>query len=71
MSAAKAEAGLAPLYRALMEGEAPALKLSARDQAEFVNRKLLLDAGSHGRPVLQHDAKQPFWCSWRWSGWYC
>ena len=59
MTAAKAEAGLAPLYRALMEGEAPALKLSARDQAEYVNRQLVLDAGEHGRPVLQHDAKQP------------
>ena len=59
MSAAKAEAGLAPLYRALMDGDAAALKLSSRDQQEFVNRKLLLDAGSHGRPVLQHDAKEP------------
>ncbi|HEY3939863.1 MAG TPA: ABC transporter permease, partial [Bryobacteraceae bacterium] len=59
MPATKAEAGLAPLYRALMEGEAPALKLSAKDQEEFVNRKLVLDAGEHGRPVLQHDAKQP------------
>ena len=59
ISAAKAQAGLAPLYRALMEGEAPAFKLSARDQAEYVNRKLVLDAREHGRPVLQHDAKQP------------
>jgi predicted permease len=59
ISTAKAQAGLAPLYRAIMEGEAPALKLSARDQAEYVIRKLVLDAGEHGRPVLQHDAKQP------------
>jgi predicted permease len=59
MSATKAEAGLAPLYRAIMEGEVPALKLSARDREEYINRKLVLDAGEHGRPVLQHDAKQP------------
>jgi predicted permease len=59
MSATKAEAGLAPIYRAIMEGELPALKLSARDQEEYVNRKLVLDAGEHGRPVLQHDAKRP------------
>jgi predicted permease len=59
MSASKAQAGLAPLYRAIMEGEAPALKLSARDRQEFVNRKLVLDTGSHGRPILQHDTKQP------------
>jgi putative ABC transport system permease protein len=58
-STAKAQAGLAPLYRSLMEGDAVALKLSPRDQQEFVNRKLVLDAGSHGRPILQHDAKQP------------
>ena len=42
-----------------MEGDAAALKLSARDQQEFVNRKLVLGTGSHGRPVLQHDAGQP------------
>jgi predicted permease len=59
MSAAKAQAGIAPLYRALMEGDAAALKLSARDRQEFVNRKLVLDTGSHGRPILQHDAGQP------------
>jgi predicted permease len=57
MSANKAQAGLAPLYRAIMEGDAAALKLSSRQ--EFVNRKLVLDTGSHGRPILQHDTKQP------------
>jgi predicted permease len=59
LAPANAEAGLAPLYRAILEGEAPVLKLSSRDQQEFLNRKVVLDAGSHGRPVLQHDAKQP------------
>jgi predicted permease len=59
MSASKAQAGLAPLYRAVMEGEAAALKLRPRDQQEFVDRKLVLDTGSHGRPILQHDAGQP------------
>jgi predicted permease len=59
ISSTKAEAGLTPLYHAILEGEAPALKLSSRDQQEFLNRKMLVDIGSHGRPVLQHDAKQP------------
>jgi predicted permease len=59
MSAAKAQAGIAPLYRALMESDAGTLKLSSRDRQEFVNRKLVLDTGSHGRPILQHDTKQP------------
>src|SRR5580698_4053824 len=59
MSAEKARAGLAPLYRSLMEGDATDLKLSPRDRQPFVNRKLVLDTGSHGRPILQHDTKQP------------
>jgi predicted permease len=59
MSASKAQAGLAPLYRALMESDAIALKLSSRDRQQFVDRKLVLDTGSHGRPILQHDTKQP------------
>jgi len=42
-----------------MEGDAVALKLSSREQQEFVNRKLVLDTGAHGRPILQHDAEQP------------
>jgi predicted permease len=59
MSASKAQAGLTPLYHTIMEGDAAALKLSSRDRQEFVNRKLVLDTGSHGRPILQHDAGQP------------
>jgi predicted permease len=59
VSSSQAQAGLAPLYRAIMESEGAALKLSARDRQEFVNRKLVLDTGSHGRPILQHDAGQP------------
>ena len=59
MSPHKAQAGLAPLYRAIMQEEAPALKLSPRDRQEFLNRQLVLDTGSHGRPILQHDTKQP------------
>src|SRR6202789_1658500 len=59
VSAEKAQAGLAPVYRAILETDAVSLKLSARDQQEFVNRKLVLGTGSHGRPVLQYDAGQP------------
>jgi putative ABC transport system permease protein len=59
ISAPKAQAGLAPLYRTLLEGDVPALKLSSKDQQEFLNRKIVLDTGAHGRPILQHDTKQP------------
>jgi predicted permease len=58
-SASKAQAGLAPLYHAIMEEDATAVKLSPKNRQEFVNRKLLLGTGSHGRLVLQHDTKQP------------
>ena len=49
------------MYRALYgKRRHTALKLSAgADQKEFVNRKIVLGTGSHGRPILQHDAKQP------------
>ena len=59
ISATKAQAGLAPLYRTLLESEAPALKLSSKDQQQFLNRKLVVETGAHGRPILQHDAGQP------------
>src|SRR5271156_7137197 len=59
MSAEKAQAGLLPMYRAILETDAIPQKFSPRNRQDFVNRKLVLDTGAHGRPVLQHDAKQP------------
>jgi predicted permease len=61
MSAAKAEAGLLPMYRAILETDAIPLKLShgGAHEKEFLGKKIVLSTGSHGRPILQHDAKQP------------
>jgi putative ABC transport system permease protein len=61
MSATKAEAGLLPMYRAILETDAIPQKFShgGAHEKEFLDRKIVLDSGSHGRPILQRDAKQP------------
>src|SRR5277367_1240054 len=60
-SATKAEAGLVPMYRAILETDAIPQKFShgGEHEKEFLGRKIVLDTGSHGRPILQHDAGQP------------
>src|SRR3984885_8549292 len=61
ISTSKAEAGLLPMYRAILETDAVSRKLShgSAHEKEFLGRKIVLDTGSHGRPILQRDAKQP------------
>jgi len=56
---AKAEAAIAPTYRAILESEAPLMKLSGQDGHRFLDKKILLVPGSHGRWTLQHDAEAP------------
>jgi predicted permease len=56
---AKAEAGLAPTFHGILESELPVRKLSAATQQKFLARKIMLDTGSQGRPILQRDAQQP------------
>ncbi|HEY6328633.1 MAG TPA: ABC transporter permease, partial [Blastocatellia bacterium] len=59
LSIKQAEAGLLPLYRSVLEAEAPAMKMSPQTQEKFVSKPILLDAGAQGRQILQRDAKQP------------
>ena len=61
MSHEKAEAGIAPEYSAILQSEATQLKLSPERNKQFLDKKILLDTGSHGRPILQHDAGKPIW----------
>jgi predicted permease len=56
---AKAEAAIAPTYRAILESEAPLMKLSGQNGQRFLDKKILLTPGSHGRPTLQRDAEAP------------
>ena len=58
-TAAKAEAAIAPTYRAILESEAPLMKLSEKNERRFLDKKVSLIAGSHGRPILQQDAEAP------------
>ena len=56
----RAQAGLQPEYSAILQSEASEMKKSsAQTKKEFLEKKVLLDSGSHGRPILQHDAGQP------------
>ena len=59
MSISRAEAGIAPTYHAMLETESPAKKKDSKVRQEFLDRKLILETGSKGRPILQHDAGGP------------
>jgi predicted permease len=59
MSISRAEAGIAPTYHAMLETESPAKKGNSKTRQEFLDRKLILEPGSKGRPILQSDAKGP------------
>ena len=59
MSISRAEAGIAPTYHAMLETESPAKKKDSKTRQEFLDRKLILETGSKGRPILQHDAGGP------------
>jgi predicted permease len=58
-SRGSAEAGIAPVYRAILESEVDAIKISAKRKDNYLAKKIFLDPGQHGRPVLQHDAETP------------
>lgn len=53
------EAALQGVYHTIIESELPLLKLSKKAEPLYLQKKLLLDAGSHGRPILQRDAQAP------------
>jgi predicted permease len=59
ISREKAEAGLQPEYSAILQSESSALKSSPQTKKAFLEKKVLLDPGSRGRAILQHDAGQP------------
>ncbi len=59
MTIERAESGLQPTYHATLEEDAPSLKLTGAKKDQYVNQKILLKAGSHGRMTLQADYRQP------------
>ena len=59
LSPTQAEQALAPIYRQILEEEAPLLKSSPEMTQRFVERQMLMDPGSRGRPILQRGVKEP------------
>jgi predicted permease len=60
LSREQAESAVAPVYSQVIEEELPLLgNLSEASKQRFRDKKLLLDSGSRGRPILQHDTKEP------------
>jgi predicted permease len=56
-----AEAAVAPAFHAIEEAELPILKLSpgSKQAKQYLDRKIILSTGEHGRPILQSDAQTP------------
>ncbi|MHB8640240.1 MAG: ABC transporter permease, partial [Candidatus Acidiferrales bacterium] len=59
MTRARAQAALQPIYSPILKSDAKLLKLSGIRLKQFLAKPLQLEEGSHGRPILQHDARQP------------
>jgi predicted permease len=65
MSRTRAQAGLQPVFRAILESELPIMTAnkkitSTEDQEKFLAGKIELTPGARGRPVLQTFAQTPF-----------
>jgi putative ABC transport system permease protein len=60
VSREQGEQAFAPIYAQLLEEELPlAGKMNAERQQQFLDRKMLFESGSRGRPILQRNAKEP------------
>lgn len=60
VSRARAEADLLPLYRGMLQELLPKLnKMDAKVQQRFLERRILLEPGGHGRAVLSSSVGKP------------
>jgi predicted permease len=59
MTIERAESGLLPTFHAMLEEDAPSLKLTGTKKQQYIDQKIYLKPGSHGRPTLQADYRQP------------
>ena len=55
----KAEAAIQVTYQPILQFEVASLHMTDKTRAQFLGKKLLLDPGSRGRPILQRDAQEP------------
>jgi predicted permease len=56
-----AQAAIAPAFHAIEEAEMPILGISpgSKQEKRFLERHIVLDGGTHGRPILQAGAQTP------------
>lgn len=59
VSRRSAEATLPAVFRPILEEDMPLEQVPPRSKEQFLARKLLLEDGSHGRLVVQQDARTP------------
>jgi predicted permease len=59
VSLKQAEVGLEPLYRSLLESEAPLQQMTPQRLEQFLGRKIALADGSQGRLILQSGTREP------------
>ena len=60
-TAKTAEVAIAPTFHSIEEAELPILKISpgSKQANRYLDRKIVLDTGAHGRPVFQSSAETP------------
>src|SRR5215510_5832560 len=46
-------------FHAILEAEIPMLNFSQKQANRYLQNKLILEPGSHGRPILQNGAREP------------
>jgi predicted permease len=56
-----AQVAIAPAFHAIEDAEIPVLKITpgSKQAKEFLERHIVLDEGTHGRPILQAGAETP------------
>jgi predicted permease len=59
MTVAASQSAMQVEFHQLLEFEVQLQQVPPKDQQQFLARQLLLDPGSHGRPILQRDAQEP------------
>lgn len=59
MSIAASQTAIQTAFHPLLEAEVQLEGIPPKVQPRFLARKLLLEPGSHGRPTLQREAKEP------------
>src|SRR5215510_3549129 len=55
----QAQSALQGRFHSILESEIPQLNFNQKQTALYLQNKLTLEPGSHGRPVLQKDTKRP------------